>query len=148
MYIEGFSAQLDTLAETPSSCMTERKPLLSFSISAFVGAMTITLRLSARALSQSATGLKNWRVYTAEMAITDVLAQIDAEIARLQQAKAILSESGAVAKPGRGRPKNTAAVTPASTRKKRNVSPEGRARIAAAVKRRWAAQKKLEKSKS
>jgi hypothetical protein len=65
------------------------------------------------------------------MALSDILASIDREIGQLQQARALLS--GAAAPPAKrkaGRPK------------KRNLSPEGRKRIAEAVKRRWAAQKK------
>ena len=83
----------------------------------------------------SITLTENARVYTAAMGITEILSQIDAEIARLKEAKTIL---GAATKPGRGRPKGTTAAPKA---KKRNLSPEGRARIAEAVKRRWAAQK-------
>jgi nitrogen fixation protein FixH len=53
-----------------------------------------------------------------------------------------------VAKKKAGRPKKVVAVAavvakPAKTKKKkkRNLSPEGRKRIAEAVKKRWAAQK-------
>jgi hypothetical protein len=76
------------------------------------------------------------------MALKDIVAQIDEEIARLEQAKSLLvAVSGSVAHPAvrRGRPKKNAEAIP--VRKKRNLSPEGRARIAEAVKRRWAAQK-------
>ena len=78
------------------------------------------------------------------MNTTDILTLIDAEIATLQQARAMVS--GEVAKKGPGRPKSTAVstVTPRK-KKKRNLSPEGRARIAAAVKARWAKQKKAAK---
>jgi hypothetical protein len=63
----------------------------------------------------------------------------------LQKAKALLGD-GAVrtAKKKTGRPKRGAAVTPVATKpakKKRKLSPEGRKRIAEAVKKRWAAQK-------
>ena len=87
------------------------------------------------------------------MAISDVLATIDNEIAKLQQARALLSGGAAPApKKTVGRPKKvvavpkkaSAAVVPAATKpakKKRNLSPEGRKRIAEAVKKRWAAQK-------
>jgi hypothetical protein len=81
------------------------------------------------------------------MAITDILSSIDAEIARLSQARALLAASGstvtkAPAKPGRP-PKVDASSPKVSPRKKKRVlSPEGRARIAEAAKRRWAAQKK------
>jgi hypothetical protein len=82
------------------------------------------------------------------MAISDILVSIDQDIARLQQARTVLG-GGAVAVPKKvGRPKKVGAVAeraakaPAAKRaKKRNLSPEGRKRIADAVKRRWAAQK-------
>ncbi len=47
-------------------------------------------------------------------------------------------------KPGRSAAAN-GALPAVKEKKKRNLSPEGRARIAAAVKRRWAAQKKAAK---
>lgn len=74
------------------------------------------------------------------MELTEILAEIDREIARLTQARALLSD-GTIVKRGLGRPKATTAVVK-PTKKKRNLSPEGRKRIAEAVKRRWAAQKK------
>lgn len=80
------------------------------------------------------------------MAVTDVVALIDAEIARLQQARTLLATIGnSVSAPARrrGRPEQNAVAPLPSTpaKKKRKLSPEGRARIAAAVKRRWAKQK-------
>jgi hypothetical protein len=82
----------------------------------------------------------------ASMALKDILAQLDAEIARLAQAKALLTGSDVSVTPTarRGRPKKDAASpAPAKpVKKQRNLSPEGRARIAEAVKRRWAAQKR------
>lgn len=74
------------------------------------------------------------------MGTNDIIAQIDAEIAQLQSARALLAGSGAR---GPGRPKKVAGLASAAkpAKKKRNLSPEGRARIAEAVKRRWAAQK-------
>jgi hypothetical protein len=70
--------------------------------------------------------------------MTDILALIDAEISSLQSARVLIAGAGAAAKRGAGRPKGAG-------KKKRNLSPEGRARIAAAVKARWAAQKKAAK---
>jgi len=72
------------------------------------------------------------------MDTTEIIAQIDSEIARLLQVKSILSGTTATAtiKAKRG-PKPKAAPTP-STAKKRILSPEARARIAAAQKARWA----------
>ena len=82
------------------------------------------------------------------MALSDILASIDREIAHLQQARALLSGSAqVVAKKKAGRPRKVD-VKPAPVivkqvkKTKRNLSPEGRKRIAEAVKRRWAAQKK------
>ena len=89
------------------------------------------------------------------MALTDVIAQIDAEIAKLQQAKVLLSGSTpaavvtAVKKSGRGRPKGSknaskavAAEAKAAPAGKRQLSPEGRKAIADAMKRRWAERRK------
>jgi hypothetical protein len=90
------------------------------------------------------------------MAISDILATIDQEIAQLQQARALLSGSPVTApKKSVGRPRKVVAAVikpvkavkpakaakPAKKKKKRNLSPEGRKRIADAVKKRWAAQK-------
>jgi hypothetical protein len=87
------------------------------------------------------------------MAIKDVLALLDSEIAILKEARQLLvTDSTGSARPRKaGRPRNavnallTVITTTAKTKKKRNLSPEGRARIAEAVKRRWAAQKKAAK---
>jgi len=79
------------------------------------------------------------------MAISDILASIDRDIAQLQQARALLSGGAApTAKKTAGRLKKAAAAAPVATKpakKKRNLSPEGRKRIAEAVKKRWAAKK-------
>jgi len=87
------------------------------------------------------------------LAMQDVIAQIDAEIAKLQQAKALLSgttATAAVKKSGRGRPKGsknakksvTTAPAKTATKAKRKLSPEGRKAIADAMKRRWAERRK------
>ncbi len=57
------------------------------------------------------------------MGFHEILAQIDREIRQLQQARDLL-----------GAPRASAYAIP---RKKRNLTPEGRRRIAEAVKRRW-----------
>lgn len=77
------------------------------------------------------------------MAMADVLAHIDSEISRLQQARALLVGTGSAKseKPGRGRPKGSgsgATKKAAAVKGKRNLSPEGRKAIADAMKRRWA----------
>ena len=74
------------------------------------------------------------------MGVSEILAQIDREIAQLQQARALLA-GGSAAAPKKAA-KVPAAKTPAKKKKKRNLTPEGRKRIAEAVKRRWAEQKK------
>jgi hypothetical protein len=82
------------------------------------------------------------------MALKDILAQIDLEITRLQQARALLGATG-VQKARRGRPKLSADAPLLSkpVKKKRNLTSEGRARIAEAVKRRWAKQKATKNKK-
>jgi hypothetical protein len=77
------------------------------------------------------------------MGVAEILAQIDKEIAQLQQARTLLGGKVAPAF------KKVAAAPAAkkSTKKKRNLSPEGRKRIAEAVKRRWAEQKKAAPAK-
>ena len=86
------------------------------------------------------------------MAINFILAQIDAEIATLTQARSLLASIGKVvatvteritkkAKKAK-KVKKAAKTTPAAKAKKRRVlSPEARQRIADAQRKRWAAQK-------
>jgi hypothetical protein len=80
-----------------------------------------------------------------------LIQEIDSEISRLQQARALLT--GAPAKRGPGRPKAAASrKTAASTgskpaKRKRRLSPEGRKRIADAMRKRWAERKKQQGSK-
>ena len=85
------------------------------------------------------------------MEVTRILAEIDAQISKLQQARNLLSGSesqpAAPAKKSVGRPRK--GTTPVAAKqsgltggKKRNLSPEARKRIAEAQKRRWAERKK------
>jgi hypothetical protein len=81
------------------------------------------------------------------MEVSRIIAELDAQIAKLQQARALLAGTSApVTRAGRGRPKgskNAAAVTAAvAPSKKRKLSPEGRKRIADAMKKRWADRRK------
>ena len=81
------------------------------------------------------------------MGVSEILASIDREIALLKQARGLLAGSASAPPKKIGRPKKSAAApTPAKKtarkRKKTRLSPEGRKRIAEAVKRRWAAQRK------
>ncbi|HKF49061.1 MAG TPA: hypothetical protein VKB38_17010 [Terracidiphilus sp.] len=69
------------------------------------------------------------------MTIDSILAELDAEIARLTQARNLLARAGATAS---GTRKSKAAGKP---RKTRVLSADARKRIADAQRRRWAAQK-------
>lgn len=75
------------------------------------------------------------------MATESILSQIDAEIARLTQARALLAK-------GSG---NSLSLlenkreSPTGKRKKRVLSPEARKRIADAQRKRWAAQRAKKK---
>jgi hypothetical protein len=74
------------------------------------------------------------------MAIETILAQIDAEIAKLSQVRSLLANTGKVAAKVTA-PKAEKAPAKAKTKKKRVLSPEARKRIADAQRKRWAAQK-------
>ena len=73
------------------------------------------------------------------MTVATILESLDAEIGRLQQARALLTDldSPPPSSPRRGRPKGATTATP-QTPKKRTLSPEARERIAAAQRERWA----------
>ena len=78
------------------------------------------------------------------MAIDGIIAQLDAEIARLNQVRNLLSATGKVEArltAGTGKAaKKTRSIAKAKTGK-RVLSPEARKAIADAQRRRWAAQK-------
>jgi hypothetical protein len=82
------------------------------------------------------------------MALSDVLASIDGEIAQLRKARALLTGATLRAtkrKPGRPRKIVTGISVPAAEPKrgkKRALSAEGRRLISEAAKRRWAAERK------
>ncbi|MBB5316266.1 hypothetical protein [Tunturibacter empetritectus] len=80
------------------------------------------------------------------MEVSRIIAEIDAQIVKLQQARALLAGTTATTKrTGPGRPKgskNTAATAAATAPRKRKLSPEGRKRIADAMKKRWAERRK------
>jgi len=79
--------------------------------------------------------------------VSEILSEIDKEIARLQQVRSLLA--GETPKTRRGQ-KKSAASAPAAAKKaaKRKLSPEGRKRIAEAMKRRWAERKKQQAAKA
>jgi hypothetical protein len=83
------------------------------------------------------------------MNVDHILVSIDEQISKLQQARAMLAGSAAATqKPTRGRPKKivVATLSKASDKpKKRVMSTEAKARIAAAQKKRWAAARKATK---
>jgi hypothetical protein len=83
--------------------------------------------------------------------VSGIIAQIDAQIAKLQQARTLLAGTQTVTTTGRGRPKGSknvkavaaaTATTSAKKAAKRKLSPEGRKRIADAMKKRWAERRK------
>lgn len=86
------------------------------------------------------------------MEVNRIIAEIDAQIAKLQQARALLAETTAsAARTRRGRrpkgSKNVTVVATTTTPRKRRLSPEGRKRIAEAMKKRWA-ERRRQNSKS
>lgn len=70
------------------------------------------------------------------MEVSRIITEIDAQIEKLQQARALLAGTG-MAKTGRGRPKGSKKAP-----QKRVLSAEGRKRIADAMKKRWAERRK------
>jgi len=83
------------------------------------------------------------------MAIESIIAQLDAEISRLNQVRNLLSATGKVEakiSAAKTKPRKTSAKANKPTAKtktgvKRVLSPEARKAIADAQRRRWAAQK-------
>ena len=76
------------------------------------------------------------------MAIESIIAQIDSEIARLTQVRALLANTGISSASKSKTPK-----AGAKPKKKRVLSAEARKRIADAQRKRWAAQKAKAKGK-
>ena len=73
------------------------------------------------------------------MEVSQILVEIDNEIARLQQARDLLA--GKITEGGK-RGGYGAGKKAAKVRAKRKLSPEGRRKIAEAMKRRWAERRK------
>jgi hypothetical protein len=82
--------------------------------------------------------------YAPGVNLKKMIAELDQEIARLEQVRRLLAdgEGNAASRPKRGRP---ARMAGAASKGKRRMSPEGLARNREAQKRRWAAQKKAAK---
>ena len=85
------------------------------------------------------------------MEMSQIVAEIDAEIQRLQQARNLLSAAGTssassapTTAPSRktAPAKATKATKSAGGKRKRNLSPEGRARIQEALRKRWEEHRK------
>ena len=78
------------------------------------------------------------------MQLSKILAEIDTEISRLEQARTLLAGDSepAVKKTRKTKSASVTEEAPTKRKKKRNLSPEGRKRIAEAVRRRWELQKK------
>jgi hypothetical protein len=72
------------------------------------------------------------------MSMESILAEIDAEIARLTQVRSLLAGSRSMSSSSSA---NKLPKGPTKRRKKRVLSPEARKRIAEAQRKRWAAQK-------
>ena len=80
------------------------------------------------------------------MEVKQIVAELDQEIARLKEAKALLAGGSAARK--RGRPRGSTNSSHAKRGGKRKLTPEGRKRISEALKRRWAAQRKAKAAKA
>lgn len=76
------------------------------------------------------------------MEVSRIIAEIDAQILKLQQARALLADATQPARTGRGRPKGSTNVSTVAGKRKRKLTPEGRKRIADAMKKRWAERRK------
>ena len=78
------------------------------------------------------------------MDTSDLIASIDEELSRLRQARALLAGEGA-GKRRPGRPAASFEFGKNRPKKRRPLSAEARAKIAAAQKKRWAKQKAAKK---
>jgi hypothetical protein len=80
------------------------------------------------------------------MEVSRIIAEIDAQISRLRQARELLAGTTATTGKRPGRPKgskNSKAAPSAVAPRKRKLSAQGRKNIADAMKRRWAERRKL-----
>jgi hypothetical protein len=73
--------------------------------------------------------------------LSNVVAEIDAEIARLTQARSLLSRGAGMDGDGSGVP-SVKRRQSSGTKQRTQMSPEGRARVAAAMRKRWADKRK------
>lgn len=75
----------------------------------------------------------------------NIIEEIDSEISRLEQAKAILSGTATKRSPGRPKRAQSVIKTVVAEPTKRVMSAEGRAKVAAAQKLRWAKSRRAAK---
>ena len=80
------------------------------------------------------------------MGLNEIVAALDDEISRLQQVRSLLA--GTNGNVTQAATSFAFGANQGKTRKPRKVSAEGRARMAAAQKKRWAAQKKAAKKEA
>ncbi|MGD0891731.1 MAG: hypothetical protein ABR923_09375 [Terracidiphilus sp.] len=85
--------------------------------------------------------------YAELMSVDSIIAQIDAEIARLVQVRSLLASTTKVDTKITGRTTKKTSAT-AKVKKTRVLSPEARKRIADAQRKRWAAQKAKSKKEA
>jgi hypothetical protein len=83
--------------------------------------------------------------YSSRMSIENIVSQIDAELARLIEARALLASAGRIDLKKVVPAKATAKAAAKTAKKKRILSPEARKRIADAQRKRWAAQESKSK---
>lgn len=90
-------------------------------------------------------GLKSWVILNSRgfMNTNNIVSEIDAEISRLHQVRALLTGTSTTAKRKPGRPAGTS--LPKKTKAVRSLSAEAREKIAAAQKARWAKSRKAAK---
>lgn len=79
------------------------------------------------------------------MEVSRIIAEIDAQILKLQQARTLLASAAQPVRSGPGRPKGRVKT---AAKRKRKLTPEGRKRIADAMKKRWADRRKQNSAKS
>ena len=78
------------------------------------------------------------------MELVKIVAELDNQIARLKEARTLLSDGGPAVR-RRGRPPGRSAGRPG---RKRHLTAEGRKRISEALKRRWALRRKSAAAKA
>lgn len=93
-----------------------------------------------RIRSSSAHTSSRSRLRRNQVEVSRIIAEIDSQIQKLQQARELLAGMETTVSRGPGRPKGSKSAS-AKTNKRR-LSPEGRKRISETMKRRWADRRK------